>query len=120
MERGRGAALGVHGMLVFGGQRTEDAFRSPVYASHLPMFMAPHDFQVILKVSGKAAGRYGDFVAHFGASEIYTFEPERFSIDELQPEARAMRRGAHSAERCSAGTSSEVAARLPPTSPSRS
>jgi hypothetical protein len=72
-------------MLVFGGQRTDESFGSPVYVSHLPMFMAPHDFQVILRVGGEAAGRYGDFVAHFGPSDIYTFEPERFSIDEFDP-----------------------------------
>jgi hypothetical protein len=84
--------------LVLGGQRTDDALRSPVYVSHLPMFMTPHDFQVIVRVTGEAAGRYGDFVAHFGASEIYTFEPETFSIDELDPSgdgpARTSFRGA--------------------------
>jgi hypothetical protein len=36
-------------------------------------------------VTGEAARRYGDFVAHFGSSDIYTFEPEPFSIDELDP-----------------------------------
>jgi hypothetical protein len=72
-------------MLVLGGQRTDDALRSPVYVSHLPMFRSPHDFQVILRVSGEAAGTYGDFVAHFGSAPIYTFEPEPFSIDGLDP-----------------------------------
>jgi hypothetical protein len=74
-------------MLVLGGQRTGKStpFRSPVYVSHLPMFMSPHDFQVIVRVTGDAAGRYGDFVAHFGSEVIYTFEPEPFSIDELDP-----------------------------------
>lgn len=81
----RGQTSGIHGMLVVGGQRTDDAMRSPVYVSHLPMFMAPHDFQVIARVTGQAAGRYGDFVAHFGSSDIYTFKPEVFSIDELDP-----------------------------------
>jgi hypothetical protein len=74
-------------MLVLGGQRTDDALRSPAYVSHLPMFTAPHDFQVILRVGGEAARRYGDFVAHFGSSSIYTFAPEPFSIDELDPGA---------------------------------
>jgi hypothetical protein len=78
-----GDAHGVHGMLVLGGQKTDDAFRSPVYVSHLPMFMKPHDFQVIARVTGEAAGTYGDFVAHFGSDPIYTFNPEPFSIDEL-------------------------------------
>jgi len=84
-----GETHGVHGMLVLGGQRTNDTLRSPVYVSHLPMFMAPHDFQVILRVAGEAAGTYGDFVAHFGAFEIYTFMPEPFSIDELDPSDEA-------------------------------
>ena len=80
-----GPTHGVHGMLVLGGQRTDDALRSPVYVSHLPMFMPPHDFQVIARVTGEPARRYGDFVAHFGTSGIYTFSPEPFSIDELDP-----------------------------------
>jgi hypothetical protein len=80
-----GHALGVHGMLVFGGENTSSLLSRPVYVSHLPMFMAPHDFQVIARVSGEAAARYHAFVAHFGFSVIYTFRPEPFSIDELDP-----------------------------------
>ena len=34
---------GVHGMWLVG--------ESPVYVSHLPMFMVPHNYQVILKVT---------------------------------------------------------------------
>lgn len=85
MDHHHGDSHGVHGMLVLGGQRTGDALRSPVYVSHLPMFMSPHDFQVIVRVTGEAAGRYGDFVAHFGSSDIYTFEPEPFALEELDP-----------------------------------
>lgn len=79
--------LGVHGMLIFGGWRNETGFggRSGVYASHLPMFMAPHDFQVIMRVTGDAAGRYSEFVAHFGDFQTYTFKPQPFPIDELDP-----------------------------------
>jgi hypothetical protein len=87
MEHHHGHLHGVHGMLVLGGQRTDTALRSPVYVSHLPMFSSPHDFQVILRVGGEAAGTYGDFVADFGLDQIYTFEPEEFSIDELDPSA---------------------------------
>jgi hypothetical protein len=85
MQHHHGHTHGVHGMLVLGGQRTDTALRSPVYVSHLPMFSAPHDFQVILRVGGQAANTYGDFVAHFGLDPIFTFEPEPFSIDELDP-----------------------------------
>lgn len=80
-----GPTVGVHGMLVAGGQRTDSAMRSPVYVSHLPMFMPPHDFQVIMRVAGPAAATYGDFVAHFGSADIYTFRPEPFSIARLDP-----------------------------------
>jgi hypothetical protein len=84
-DAAHGHALGVHGMLVFGGERTSNALSGPVYVSHLPMFMAPHDFQVIARVTGEAAARYDAFVAHFGFSPIYTFRPEPFSIDDLDP-----------------------------------
>ena len=87
MEHHHGHAHGVHGMLVLGGQRTETALRSPVYVSHLPMFSSPHNFQVILRVGWEAARTYGDFVAHFGLDPIFTFQPEPFSIDELDPSA---------------------------------
>jgi hypothetical protein len=84
-DHDHGHLHGVHGMLVLGGQRTDTAMRSPVYVSHLPMFSSPHDFQVILRVGGEAARVYGDFVAHFGFDPIFTFMPEPFSIDELDP-----------------------------------
>ena len=80
-----GPLFDTHGMLVLGGHRTDSDFSSPVYVSHLPMFMTPHDFQVIVRVGGEAAARYQPFVAHFGLEPFYTFEPEQFSIDELDP-----------------------------------
>jgi hypothetical protein len=87
MEHHHGQLHGVHGMLVLGGQRTATEMRSPVYVSHLPMFSSPHDFQIILRVGGEAANTYGNFVAHFGLDPIFTFQPEPFSIDELDPSA---------------------------------
>ena len=59
----------------------------PIYLSHLPMFMAPHNYQAILKVSldGKASGRLKDFQAHFGRDFLYTVKPEEFSIVDLLP-----------------------------------
>ncbi len=113
---GHGQARGIHGMLVFGGQHTDSQFRSPVYVSHLPMFMHPHEFQVIARVSGTAAGIYGDFAAHFGTSTIYTFKPEPFSIDELDPSGGGARPAHRSPGRCSAGTSNAEASRSAPTS----
>jgi len=110
MEHHHGHAHGVHGMLVLGGQRTETALRSPVYVSHLPMFSSPHNFQVILRVGREAARTYGDFVAHFGLDPIFTFQPEPFSIDELDPSLAAPREHP-SAEPCSEATSSAAEAR---------
>jgi hypothetical protein len=49
------------------------------------MFMAPHDFQVIAQVRGPALETYGNYIAHFGFSAIYTFKPKPFAIDELNP-----------------------------------
>lgn len=70
------ATLGVHGMVLVG--------RGTLYLSHLPMFMAPHDFQVILEVSldDDAMGRLRDSRAS-GPTGIYTFRPEEFHITEL-------------------------------------
>ncbi len=76
--------LGVHGMLILGGGHADDLLGLPVYASHLPMFMAPHDFQVTVRVTGKPADKYSAVVGH-GSQDIYTFKPKRFSIDELAP-----------------------------------
>jgi hypothetical protein len=74
-------------MLVFGGQRPPDQSVPPVYVSHLPMFMAPHNYQVIARVTGEMLDRFVDFVAHFGESEadIYTFRPQPFPMNELDP-----------------------------------
>jgi hypothetical protein len=71
--------IGVHGMLLVG--------EAPVYLSHLPMFMAPHNFQVILEVTlDDEAGRsLAHHHAHFGRDELYTVKPEAFSIVDLLP-----------------------------------
>jgi hypothetical protein len=73
-----GDTVGRHGMLVFGEQ--------VLYFSHLPMFHAPHNFQVLLEV------RLGDEATHelfrdrrLHPAEIYTFDPDEFAIAELDP-----------------------------------
>jgi hypothetical protein len=71
---GNGAddTTGVHGMVLFG----ED----DLYLSHLPMFMSPHNFQVLLEVG------FDDAVRELlGAGGLHTFEPEVFAITELDP-----------------------------------
>jgi hypothetical protein len=74
-----GPPIGVHGMLLVG--------EAPVYLSHLPMFMAPHNFQVILEVTlnAEASRRLAEFRAQFGRDDLYTVKPEEFSIVDLLP-----------------------------------
>jgi hypothetical protein len=71
----------IHGMLLFGEET--------LYFSHLPMFHRPHHFQVIVEVEFDdatrevlAADRKAD------AEHIWTFEPERFAITDLDPSGR--------------------------------
>lgn len=70
---------GLHGMLI-AGART-------VFLSHLPMFGAPHDYQVILEAAFSKPG--GDPQAdYFGdrqrtGATLYTLEPERFVLPRL-------------------------------------
>jgi hypothetical protein len=73
------APIGVHGMALVG--------EAPVYLSHLPMFMAPHNFQVILEVTldADASRRLGDSRTRFGGDNLYTVKPEEFSIADLRP-----------------------------------
>jgi len=61
-----------HGMLVFGGQTT--------YLSHLPMFHAPHNYQVILQahLSGAAADSYNQLKT--SVDDIFTIEPEKMDL----------------------------------------
>lgn len=71
------STIGVHGMLLVG--------EAPVYLSHLPMFMAPHNFQVILEVTldAEATRRLAESRAHFGHDNLYTVKPEEFPIVDL-------------------------------------
>ena len=57
-----------------------------VYLSHLPMFMRPHDFQVILEGSfgGADAAYRKDRTAH-PKTKLYTFAPDAFVLPELFP-----------------------------------
>jgi len=77
-EGGGEDTVGRHGMLVFGEQ--------VLYFSHLPMFHAPHNFQVLLEVRlGDAATEalFADRRLH--RAEVYTFDPAEFAIAELDP-----------------------------------
>jgi hypothetical protein len=78
---------GVHGMLLFGSD--------VLYLSHLPMFMSPHNFQVLLEVGFDDAVREV-LAADRDASgdDMHTFEPEVFAITELDPAAEGPARTA--------------------------
>lgn len=63
-----------HGMLVFGDKQ--------LYASHLPMFHAPHDYQVLLKLKFEPSTLTERH--YIGAKQsgktLFTIEPERFDL----------------------------------------
>jgi hypothetical protein len=68
-----------HGMLVVGEQS--------VYLSHLPMFMSPHDYQVLLEATFTKAGDdpQAKYVAdrQQSGAKVYTLPPESFVLPEL-------------------------------------
>ncbi len=70
---------GSHGMAVFGG-------RDGLYASHLPMFHAPHDTQVLLRFH--LADRRVDASLRARLAlrpQLWTLDPEHFDLHRLQP-----------------------------------
>src|SRR6202008_43757 len=76
------ATYGEHGMAVFGG-------KEGLYASHLPMFHAPPDYQLVLQfhladpaLNARLKGLLD------GNSRLWTLAPEKFEIDRLAPGAR--------------------------------
>lgn len=74
---------GQHGMALFGG-------KDGLYASHLPMFHAPHDYQVVLRVR-LADPRLDAAVKQRldGNTALWTVAPEPFELARLQPGAPA-------------------------------
>ena len=79
-------ALGGHGMAVFGGQEG-------LYASHLPMFHAPHDSQVVLRfhlAQADADRALREDLAR--TPRLWTLDPEPFDLLRLAPgHARPLR-----------------------------
>ncbi len=70
---------GSHGMAVFGG-------RDGLYASHLPMFHAPHDTQVLLRFHLADAKVDASLRARLALRpQLWTLEPELFDLHRLQP-----------------------------------
>jgi hypothetical protein len=81
------ASYGNHGMALFGG-------RDGLYASHLPMFHAPHDTQVVLRVHLADPRIDAALRARLdGRTALWTLDPERFELSRLAPgTSRPLRR----------------------------
>lgn len=76
--RGADDRPAIHGMLMVGSHS--------VYLSHLPMFMSPHDYQVIVEVDlgSQAQSAYIEDRKSHPQENIYTLEPEeRFILPEM-------------------------------------
>jgi hypothetical protein len=70
-----------HGMTLFGG-------KDGLYASHLPMFHAPHDYQVVLQIRLADPARDRALRERLdGKTTLWTIAPEKFEIDRLAPGA---------------------------------
>jgi hypothetical protein len=65
-----------HGMVLFGSEK--------IYASHLPMFHSPHDYQIILELELTENTRKIYLENKKNSSEtVYTLEPEKFVLPEM-------------------------------------
>ncbi|MCU6501069.1 hypothetical protein LPN04_25005 [Rugamonas sp. A1-17] len=77
------ATYGEHGMALFGGEQG-------LYASHLPMFHAPHDYQVILQVHVADAAIDAALRSRLdGKTALWTIAPEKFELSRLSPASAA-------------------------------
>src|SRR6267154_647036 len=67
----------VHGMVIFGHHK--------LYGSHLPLFHAPHDYQIILELelSKEDAQRFMADQRQHPEITTYTIEPEKFMLEEM-------------------------------------
>ncbi len=76
-----GPTYGEHGMALFGGS-------GGLYASHLPMFHAPHDYQVILQLHVADPAVDAALRKRLnGKTALWTIAPEKFELDRLAPYA---------------------------------
>jgi len=73
----RPAAMGLHGMALVGTP-------GHLYASHMPMFHAPHDTQVILEIAVEDAGIDAALRSTLARADApWSIEPERFDLHRL-------------------------------------
>lgn len=68
--------MGVHGMVLFAGA-------DGLFASHLPLFRAPHDRQILLELAADPR------VRRAASDGLWTIEPDRFELAQLLPTASA-------------------------------
>jgi hypothetical protein len=74
-----------HGMLIFGTEKT--------YASHLPMFHSPHNYQIILELELDPATKKL-FIADQEKNPeyaTYTIEPEKFVLPEMMQNPKSFK-----------------------------
>jgi hypothetical protein len=72
-------AMGTHGMAIFGG-------REGLYASHLPMFHAPHDTQVVFRFHLLNTANDTSLRTSLANNPtLWTLDPEPFDLLRLQP-----------------------------------
>lgn len=76
------ARMGTHGMVLFGG-------REGLYGSHMPMFHAPHDVQVLLRLAPAEPSMSIALrrALHTAPGRLWSIDPERFDLDRLAPGA---------------------------------
>lgn len=73
------ASWGKHGMVVFGGE-------SALYASHMPMFHAPHDFQVLIQFHLTDAAVQKKLAQALATHPQYwSLDPEDFDLQRFSP-----------------------------------
>lgn len=70
------AKQGVHGMVLFG----EDA----MYASHLPMYEAPHDVQAVLRLVPREPEVLDSWRRELSHEPLATFVPQPFDLAQLR------------------------------------
>ena len=76
-----GSTFGQHGMVLFGGA-------DGLYAAHLPMFHAPHDYQVVLEIRLADPALDTAMRQRLAAEPgLWTLAPETFALDRLAPGA---------------------------------
>jgi hypothetical protein len=81
-ENKHGPTWGVHGMLLFGNSEG-------MYVSHLPMFHAPHNYQVVLQIRCLDQKLDAAIKARLEQKLVlWTMEPEQFEIARLAADSK--------------------------------